>query len=528
MDRPSSPPFLRIPPFPGQRAGALTAPGTSTVDPQELADALRRERVGGSFWGGRPHLPSGALVLAPGDARQLATMRREAGDGRVMIVAAKDTDPWHLAECAAEIWADADHDLAIIAVLLGKPLRLFTGGQSSVPVIDPDRCAADAVTRVRYANPFDGQDWSALQAIAQLGEWRRLIDANREIDAVFGIAAWKRVTLDAMLWDGSGPVRYARRPMPGTGPGSRVAIWKSRTAPSVLEQIEASGAALGEVEDGFVRSSGLGANCVPPLSAIVDFSGIYFDPAGPSDLETILEHSNIGSALCQRASTLRARLVQAAISKYGRDDAPVIRPQGGKRRILVTGQVEDDRSILSGGAGTSNLELLERARVIEGDAWIIYKPHPDVEAGHRRGHVDEADALRLADEVLHDASITSLIESVDGVHVITSLAGFEALLRGKSVTTHGVPFYAGWGLTRDLGPVPARRTRRRSLDELVAATLLMYPRYLDPVTRLPCPAEVLVERMAAGQAAVRSPLVTLREMQGRAAVWWRRLGGERR
>ena len=104
---------------------------------------------------------------------------------------------------------------------------------------------------------------------------------------------------------------------------------------------------------------------------------------------------------------------------------------------------------------------------------------------------------------------------MDGVHVITSLAGFEALLRGKAVSTHGVPFYAGWGLTKDLSEVPARRTRRLSLDELVAGTLLLYPRYTDPVTRLPCSAELLVERMAQGEARISTPLITLREWQGR-------------
>jgi capsular polysaccharide export protein len=93
--------------------------------------------------------------------------------------------------------------------------------------------------------------------------------------------------------------------------------------------------------------------------------------------------------------------------------------------------------------------------------------------------------LALADELAPDAPISSIIDLVDEVHVNTSLAGFEALLRGKPVTAYGVPFYAGWGLTRDLGPIPRRRTRRRSLDELVAAALLLYPRYLDPVTRLP-------------------------------------------
>ena len=112
---------------------------------------------------------------------------------------------------------------------------------------------------------------------------------------------------------------------------------------------------------------------------------------------------------------------------------------------------------------------------------------------------------------------------VDEVHVNTSLAGFEALMRHTDVTTYGVPFYAGWGLTRDLGSVPARRTRQRSLDELVAATLLIYPRYLDPMSGLPCPAEVVVDRLCAGVALPDSLLVSARRWQGkvkRHLQWW--------
>ena len=97
----------------------------------------------------------------------------------------------------------------------------------------------------------------------------------------------------------------------------------------------------------------------------------------------------------------------------------------------------------------------------------------------------------------------------------TSLAGFEALLRGKQVTTHGVPFYAGWGLTKDLGPVPLRRTARRTLDELIAATLLLYPRYLDPVTGLPCPAEVVVSRLTCRNQRDPRLLVSVRRLQGK-------------
>jgi capsular polysaccharide export protein len=225
--------------------------------------------------------------------------------------------------------------------------------------------------------------------------------------------------------------------------------------------------------------------------------------------------------LLERAARLRETLVAAGISKYGRDEGVHPCPQGAARRVLVTGQVEDDRSILLGGGGMTNLELLRRARAREPDAHIVYKPHPDVEAGHRTGHIPDVEALRLADEIDRTSSIVALLDRVNAIHVITSLAGFEALIRGRDVTTHGVPFYAGWGLTTDLGPVPPRRSRRCTLDELVAATLILYPRYLDPVTRVPCPPEVLVERLATGRALVRSPLVTLREWQGRLA---RRIG----
>ncbi len=64
------------------------------------------------------------------------------------------------------------------------------------------------------------------------------------------------------------------------------------------------------------------------------------------------------------------------------------------------------------------------------------------------------------------------------------------------MTTHGLPFYAGWGLTDD--PGCPRRTRRLTLDELVAGALILYPRYVDPRTGLPCPPEVLVQRLAEG------------------------------
>ncbi len=170
----------------------------------------------------------------------------------------------------------------------------------------------------------------------------------------------------------------------------------------------------------------------------------------------------------------------------------------------------------AGGCGlSSNLALLKRVREEAPEAYILYKPHPDVLAGHRRGAISNRACLEAANEIVGDLPIAALIDMADEVHVNTSLAGFEALLRGTAVTTFGVPFYAGWGLTRDLGPVPSRRNMRRTLDELVAATLLLYPRYYDPVTGIPCPAEIVVARLSADQAGDTGVIVGMRRLQGK-------------
>lgn len=98
---------------------------------------------------------------------------------------------------------------------------------------------------------------------------------------------------------------------------------------------------------------------------------------------------------------------------------------------------------------------------------------------------------------------------------MTSTLGFEALLRGVKVVTLGAPFYAGWGLTRDLGDIPARRQIQVPLESLIHAVLIDYPRYHDPITGLACPVEVAAERLAHGQNAPRGRgLRLLAKLQG--------------
>ena len=180
------------------------------------------------------------------------------------------------------------------------------------------------------------------------------------------------------------------------------------------------------------------------------------------------------------------------------------------------------------GAGsiTTNVALLEHVRASNPDAVVIWKPHPDVVAGLRSGTVAEPD--RWADIVLENAPMGDLLKVVDEVWTMTSLTGFEALLRGCTVTTLGAPFYAGWGLTRDLGAVPSRRTSgpRPTLEALVHATLIDYPRYHDPITDAPCPVEVVAERLETGKiparGAVNRSLSKLQGLLASQAHLWRR------
>lgn len=238
------------------------------------------------------------------------------------------------------------------------------------------------------------------------------------------------------------------------------------------------------LEDGFLRSVGLGAAGQPPVSLVLDSRGIYYDPRHSSDLEVLLQEGAFSPLDRARARALIARLVGARITKYNLDEnaRPLVVPPD-RTVILVPGQVEDDASMRFGAPGLDTLTHLERVRARCPDAYILFKPHPDVSAGLRRGLSNEKKALGFADAVVAGYPMTALLDHVQEVHTITSLTGFEALLRGRRVVCEGVPFYAGWGLTEDMAhehPALARRTRRLSLSELVAGALIHYPLYADP------------------------------------------------
>jgi capsular polysaccharide export protein len=263
------------------------------------------------------------------------------------------------------------------------------------------------------------------------------------------------------------------------------------------------------VEDGFIRSVGLGAELSRPLSLIFDQSGIYFDARSSSDLENILNNHSFSDEERFRGRALRKLLSDLKISKYNLPtNKETMFIQGGYDNvILVPGQVESDASLRYGSNEVSdNLSLLKVVRASNPNAFLIYKEHPDIVAGMRK---NESSGLRnYCDVYVDSGDICDWLGIVDQVHTMTSLAGFEALIRGKKVFCYGHPFYAGWGLTKDIYKEDAygclnrrsQRTRANGLnpltiDELVYATLVEYPLYIHPKTGLYTTPEEVIQHL---------------------------------
>jgi capsular polysaccharide export protein len=283
----------------------------------------------------------------------------------------------------------------------------------------------------------------------------------------------------------------------GMNAQSHIYFWGRKSFPEVEAFAKKNGIDIYRVEDGFIRSVALGSDLTQPYSQIVDKRGIYFDPTQPSDLEEILNSYDFENdpKLIERAKQLKEQIISNKISKYNADinhklDFSAL----GKTIALVAGQVEDDASIQYGANGMTNLELLQRVKESYPDRYIIFKPHPDVLSGNRVGNIPEKEALKYCDKVITDIGMASVLEAVDEVHTMTSLTGFEALVYGKKVFTYGMPFYAGWGLTTDM-QICERRKRKLSVDELVAAAYLVYPRYISPKTKEYCEAEDVIREI---------------------------------
>lgn len=478
-------------------AGALADDGTFTTMLQHAAE----------------HHPGKTLVVrthpAAGDRSLLRQAAHRLG---IDIVVPPPMNPWPLLEDADTVYT-VSSQLGFEALMAGKNVHCFGVNFYSGRGVTIDHAEAPTTRSpanleqifdaayIRYSRYLDLHDRADCdiertieQAIVVRDQRHRL--PKKVVTA--GMSPWKRKAMTPFLKGMCGPPLHARNLERAVRRASEidgaVAVWGSdNPLPSGVETLR--------IEDGFIRSKGLGAALVMPSSVAIDGNTIYYDARMPSGLEQIIAETDFDSALLQRAEALRQSLIERGISKYNVGTTAALPEVPGNRlKVLVPGQVEKDASIRFGSPKIrSNAALVAAVRHLYPDAYIVYKEHPDVVSGMRPGGaVPDA-----ADRIERDGDIMHWVRWCDRVETMTSLAGFEALLRGKEVGVHGIPFYAGWGLTDDRCPIE-RRKRRIDLQMLVAATLIQYPLYVHPLSRMPCRPEDLVREIADGSSATRS------------------------
>ncbi|WP_227269792.1 capsular polysaccharide biosynthesis protein [Roseobacter weihaiensis] len=406
--------------------------------------------------------------------------------------------PWTLLEGAIAVYT-VSSQLGFEAIFAGHRPRVFGTPfyagwgltQDEFPVQRRQRqlsraqlFAAAALIYPKWYDPFADRLCAFETALENLAAETRAWREDHRGWVASGMRLWKRGPLQDAFGTHK-PLLFEDHPAKARATKRPWMVWASKAAVGHADALR--------VEDGFLRSRGLGAALVPPLSLVIDDLGVYYDASKPSRLENLIAaRATLRPYQARRAEALIRQIKSAGLSKYNLGGRQPELPQG--HRILVVGQVEDDASLIHGGDSIrTNAGLLKATRTANPDAVLIYKPHPDVEAGLRRGGELSDD---LADVVVREADTIFLLQEVQEVWTMTSLLGFEALIRGVPVTTLGLPFYAGWQLTNDLAQVPPRRRATPSLAGLVHACLIDYPRYMHPDLKTACPVEAATDWLA--------------------------------
>jgi capsular polysaccharide export protein len=442
----------------------------------------------------RGHFPQ----LSPGAAARVTLLASHA-------------HPCGLLERAGAVYT-VSSQMGFEALLWGRPVRCFgmpfyagwgltqdelpassRRGEASLPAL----VHAALVAYPRYIDPETRQRCEVERLLEWVGLQRRMRERFPPQMVAVGFSRWKKPIARAFFAGSELRFQSATRAVPA---GQGLVLWGRRPLPEAAAAAGGAPPPVVRLEDGFLRSVGLGADLVRPLSWVMDREGMYYDATAPSGLERLLATSEFGPALLARARALRERIHALGLTKYNVGQAAWRRPAVDRPVLLVVGQVEADASIRLGAPGLrTNMALLKAVRAEYPEAYLVYKPHPDVVAQLREAGRGEGGAAALCDEVVVDVPMDQVLRQVDEVHVLTSLAGFEALLRNKPVVCWGCPFYAGWGLTADREPLP-RRQRRLALDELVAGVLLLYPTYVSRVSGHFTTAERALDELQAWRA----------------------------
>jgi len=262
------------------------------------------------------------------------------------------------------------------------------------------------------------------------------------------------------------------------------------------------------LEDGYLRSVGLGKAGSPSYSFVLDDFGTYYDCSSTNRLEAWLNSPKpVPEEARTTVDSALTRIRDLGLTKYnGLPRLPLDRFEPDREHVLVVDQVAGDLSLRHGGAESLKLaDMVQAAHQDHPDAVIWIKAHPDSAAGYGRGlNNDDIASARFITELCDPIA---LLEPFCHIYVGTSLLGFEAVLRNLPVTCFGQPFYSGWGFTDDRLS-PDRRDRRRSADEVFAAAYVGYSHYVDLETGQSC-GTIMSTWRRGNPAGSMTPLIPL-------------------
>ena len=263
------------------------------------------------------------------------------------------------------------------------------------------------------------------------------------------------------------------------------------------------------LEDAFLRSvapeSVGGEN---PIGLVIDDSGIYYESSEPSRLERLIAKSSTENDTRVSGQKLLDALKKYQVCKYNNFDC-VENFNGlldtNRQHVCVLDQTFNDHSVPGAGADAKSFKLMLEAAIDENpNAEIIVKLHPEVMAGQKQGYLKglaEQYQCRLLSQNFNPWHLFSKIEKA---YVVSSQAGFDALLAGVKVRCFGMPFYAGWGLTEDEMTCSRRASSSPTLQQMIHATHNEYASYLNPWNRAPSNAISTAENLVFLRNAFKS------------------------
>src|SRR5207244_13376310 len=245
--------------------------------------------------------------------------------------------PLPAVEGAAEVYS-AGGEIGFLALLADRAVKVFaasfytgwglTADAAGIPRHGFSRTldevfAAHSLVAARYRNPFRDAPASFEDTLALLAEWRRIDIANRRVAVCAGISFWKRQRVADFLRSTAGTPVFRRSAAAAVAAARRasvaepraIAVWASRIPPGLPELAAREGVPLIRVEDGFVRSVGLGADFLPPASLVFDARGMYYDPSVDSDLAVLLREAEFTPALVERAAKLATRSEERRVGR---------------------------------------------------------------------------------------------------------------------------------------------------------------------------------------------------------------------